>query len=448
MSKYPAGKSEYAFLLAIFLISAAPRANAQTTEEPGWFPKVLAMEFNDIYQYIPPFTSPYSGPHSFKNGASWRESTQIYDVYLGSQITKELQTYMDIEMTRGTGPGNGKGLGGYSNGDGAHSGAGTDPFVARLYLRYLYPLSTDTAPVDRAMDQLPNKEPLSAFEIRAGKMAVPDLFDKNRYANSSRTQFLNYSFITNVAWDYARDNRGYTYGAAGAFYSPRWQLTFGAYMMTKYANCGEFDNAVTSAYEYDIELATRLHNTGTLVRLLAYYNQARMGNYNDAVAIAQATLTTPDVAADGSPGRTKYGLGFNFEQPLADDGDTGLFGRLGINDGNNESFSYTEADRHISFGAQLSGARWNRNDDRAGAAFALNGLSSQHRNYLAAGGSGFMLGDGTLNYAVELILETYYRFQVGKYLQLTPDFQFVQNPGYNNDRGPAAIFGIRAHLSL
>ena len=56
-------------------------------------------------------------------------------------------------------------------------------------------------------------------------------------------------------------------------------------------------------------------------------------------------------------------------------------------------------------GAQLSGTHWHRADDRVAIAFAVNGLSHDHRDYLAAGGSGFLLDDGRLNYGRERILD-------------------------------------------
>ncbi|MGH8293053.1 MAG: carbohydrate porin, partial [Gammaproteobacteria bacterium] len=76
-----------------------------------------------------------------------------------------------------------------------------------------------------------------------------------------------------------------------------------------------------------------------------------------------------------------------------------------------------------------------------------NGLSSQHTAYLEAGGCGFDLCDGALNYGYEKILEAYYRIQVGKYVQVSPDMQFISNPGYNRDRGPARVIGLRLHAN-
>lgn len=194
-----------------------------------------------------------------------------------------------------------------------------------------------------------------------------------------------------------------------------------------------------------------------MVKLLAYRNTARMGVYRDAVQIAAAAGTVPDIVTDDREGRHKFGFGINVEQPLADDGDTGAFARLGWNDGKTESFVFTEVDRLVSVGGQVSGRHWLRPADRFGAAVAVEGLSDPHRDYLAAGGLGFLLGDGRLNYGPEQILELYYNAQLfgtrvlktyPLKIQLTPDFQYIRNPAYNRDRGPVKFWGVRFHLEL
>jgi carbohydrate-selective porin OprB len=172
-----------------------------------------------------------------------------------------------------------------------------------------------------------------------------------------------------------------------------------------------------------------------------------MGSYEEAMTLARATSTTPDVHANESPGRIKYGFGINLEQPLADNGETGLFARLGWSDGHTSTWSYTEVDQQVSAGLQVSGAHWDRSQDRFGIAYAIQGLSVPHREYLAAGGIGMLVGDGKLNYGLEQILEMYYRIQLGRYVQITPDFQYIQNPGYNRDRGPVEVYGLRVRLS-
>ncbi len=436
-----------------------PAETATTEQSPeqktegqlAWMPKVLGLQFNGIYQNVPGFHSPYEGEHSFRvDGGRGHNITHIYGVYLGSQVLSNLQAYLDIEMVRGSGVSKGLGLGGYVDGDVIKSGSadlGIGPYIARAYLRYYYPLSSNTEEVERDIDRLPGAEPASRVEIKAGKLSAADDFDLNRYANSTRTQFFNLAFINNTAWDYAADTRGYSYGVVISVVKPSWRLAYGIFEEPTKVNGNKFDGHLLQAQGNNLELTLKPNAAGTVIRLLAYLNQARMGNYEEALQTAEDTAAVPSVLANEKLGRTKYGFGLNFEQPLADKGETGIFGRLGWNDGHNEDFTYTDVDRHASLGVQLNGVHWGRPEDQVGCAYALDGLSSQHKNYLAAGGLSLFLGDGRLNYGPEQILETYYRIQLGKYVQVSPDFQYIQNPGYNRDRGPATVYSIRLHLN-
>ena len=435
-------------------VETAP-AEQQPEQKPEgqatWIPKLLGMQFNGIYQNVPGVHSPYEGAHSFTTeGGEGHNITHIYGAYIGSQILTSLQAYVDIEMAKGSGVSKGQGLGGYANGDVIRTGSvdlGAGPYVARAYLRYYYALSSETEKMERGQDQLPGDEPISRLEIKAGELSVADDFDLNSYADNTRTQFLNYSFINNTAWDYAGDTRGYSYGFVISLFQPKWRFSFGSYQMPTFANGNIFDEHILQAQGSNLELTLKPDDVGTVIRLLTYLNQGRMGNYSDAIAIGNATSSVPDVRADEKPGRTKYGFGLNFEQPLTDNGETGLFGRLGWNDGHNETFVYTEVDREASLGVQISGIHWWRDEDHLGIAYAVDGLSSEHRDYLADGGLGMLLGDGKLNYGLERILETYYRIQIGKYVQISPDFQYIIDPGYNRDRGPAAVYSMRVRLS-
>jgi hypothetical protein len=81
-------------------------------------------------------------------------------------------------------------------------------------------------------------------------------------------------------------------------------------------------------------------------------------------------------------------------------------------------------------------------------AFARNGLSAAHRDYLAAGGFGFFIGDGRLNYRPENIVETFFSLNVFKGTWVTLDIQRIQNPAYNADRGPVNVGSIRLHTEF
>jgi carbohydrate-selective porin OprB len=214
------------------------------------------------------------------------------------------------------------------------------------------------------------------------------------------------------------------------------------------ANGQRLMDALATSQGQQIELTLQPQKDGWALRFLAFRNTARMGIYSDAIAIAQATGQVPNIQADDAPGRHKYGFSINGELPLADNGDTGAFMRAGWNDGHTESFVFTEVDRTLSTGFQLSGVHWSRPNDHVAIAFVVDGLSSDHRDYLAAGGSGFVLGDGALNYGREQIIEAYYNLSVIDHLTLSPDLQLIHNPGYNRDRGPARFVGLRAHVEF
>ncbi|MEO9250976.1 MAG: carbohydrate porin [Gemmatimonadaceae bacterium] len=414
-----------------------------------WTVRALGTQINVIGQDLRPFHSPYAGVNSLSARGDSKIS-HAYGAYVGAQAGRYLQGYLDVEMIRGKGISGVTGLAGPTNGDVLRQGTfdlGNGPYVARAFVRYTVPLAgKEVDTLQRGIDQLPGPISSRRVEITAGKLAASDLFDVNRYANTTRQQFINWDLFNNTAWDFAADTRGYSNGIAVAWIHPLWTLRVGSFQMPTVANGNKFDSDLRRARGDHVELTLVAPQTGTIARFLGYMNHGRMGSYADALAKGRATNTVPDIAADGRPGRSKYGYGVNLEQPLADGGETGMFARLGWSDGKNESFVFTEVDRHVSAGLQLSGVHWGRKDDSVGIAGAQTGIVQIHRDYLNAGGLGFLLGDGKLNYGPEQLVEMYYRAQIGTYFQVGPDVQYIRNPGYNHDRGPATVLSLRVNL--
>jgi carbohydrate-selective porin OprB len=410
---------------------------------------LLGTQINVIGQDLRPFRSAYEGANSLVSRGDSKIS-HAYGVYAGIDAGHALQAYLDVEMIRGMGIGRVVGLAGPTNGDVLRQGTadlGSGPYVARAFLRYVVAFSgTERDTLPRAPDQNPSIVSARRLEVAAGKLAVGDLFDVNRYANSTRQQFMNWSLFQNTAWDFAADTRGYSNGVAVALIQPGWILRAGSFQMPREANGNVFDSDLERARGDQIELTVTIPHTQTTARILGYLNHARMGSYAEALAVGRALGRPPDIAADDRPGRTKYGFGLNVEQPLSDDGETGLFARFGWSDGRNESFAFTEVDRHLSLGGQLAGGHWGRPNDRIGLGAVSEGIVALHRDYLSAGGLGFLLGDGRLNYGSEQIVEGYYRLQAGPYCQLSPDVQHIRNPGYNRDRGPATVLSFRINF--
>lgn len=378
-----------------------------------------------------------------------RQASQSYGVYAGACVMTNLAVYVDAEMIRGSGISHASGLAAVTNGDVLRQGSvdlGDGPYVARAFIRYTIALPggrRDT--VAAAMDAMPGVLGARRVEVTAGKFAATDLFDLNRYANSTRTQFLDWVLFNNGAWDYAADTRGYSNGVAVAWITPQWALRAGSFQMPTFANGNRLDGNLANARGDNVEL-TVAGPHDAVIRVLAYENHGRMGRYAEATALAAGTGTPPNIVADDAPGRTKYGVGVNAELPIADNGETGVFARWGWSDGRNESFVFTEVDVHASAGVQIAGQRWRRDGDVIGLAAVVDGLEAPHRAYLAAGGSGFLLGDGALRYGPETVGEAYYRLQLGPHVALSPDAIVIMNPGYNRDRGPAVVFSARFNV--
>ncbi len=418
------------------------------------WPALLSAQYTYVLQHQTAIDADYSGRLSlYPQGDT--QATNTIGFYGGWAPVSWVQLYLDTEKFMGAGVSGSTGLGGLTNGDVVREGAAglkKTFYIARAFVRFLYPLGARETHVERGQDQIAGFEPDTRIEFKAGRMAVTDDFDHNRYASAARTQFLNWSLWANTSWDYAANTRGYTDGVVLAYVSPAWALRYGIYRMPLVAN-GQTLETLNRAQGENLELTWSALPEQAVIRLLAFRNTARMGNYREALAIAGSRGLVPDVAADGRDGRHKYGFGINAELPLADEGETGMFARLGWNDGATESFVFTEVDRVATLGAQLSGVHWHRPQDRVGLGLVVEGLSNAHRDYLAAGGSGFLLDDGRLNYGHEKIVETYYRAQLfetpGRFpvrLQLSPDFQFISDPGFNRDRGPARFYALRVHL--
>jgi carbohydrate-selective porin OprB len=194
-----------------------------------------------------------------------------------------------------------------------------------------------------------------------------------------------------------------------------------------------------------VERPYRLGGRNAVLRALAFRNRMNAGGFRDALALGAPSGAVPDVTLVRMD-RTKQGFGLSTQVEITPQ--VGGYVRAGWNDGKTETYAFTEIDRSLAAGLLVKGNAWKRENDSAGIAGYLNGLSREHREYLAAGGQGFFLGDGRLSYGLEQIFEVFYSLGVARGARLTADLQHLVNPGYNRDRGPARVFSLRAHFEL
>jgi high affinity Mn2+ porin len=417
-----------------------------SSTKPWW----ISGQVNIVFQAHPDFHALYSGPNSL-SARGEHATSRVLTLYTGYQFSKHTEALFDLESAGGRGISDALGMAGFTNVDVVRNPAlGSKPYVARAMLHQVFALSKKEEDGERTPTSLLTKLPNRRLELRAGKMSLADYFDLNSVGSDSHLQFLNWTAVNNGAYDYAADTRGYTFAGLVEYQDRNWGVRFAEALMPKVANGPSLDFNLFRARSENIEFEVRPElwkGKHTVARLLSYINHANMGSYREAVqAFLIGTDPQPSIEAHRRQGRIKYGFGLSVEQEITKT--VRAFGRLGWNEGQNESFAYTEVDQAMEVGADLRLERWKRPADKVGVAFISNGISRLHQLYLALGGNGFLLGDGQLTYAREDILESYYTVRLWRGLYFSPELQWAVHPGYNKDRGPVVVPGLRLHLEL
>ena len=414
----------------------------------------VSGQANIIFQGRLPFHSPYEGPNSFHGSAEYRTS-MVGTLYTALRRNRSVRYntdfIFDLELAAGRGLSQALGLAGFTNLDVVRNpNLGSTPYIARYQIHQVIGLTNKTTSQETSEFALASTVPQRRIEFRIGKMTLPDFFDVNSFGSDSHLQFMNWTVDNNGAWDYAADTRGYTVGGLAEYDDRVWSLRYGIFAMPTVANGIDLDWAFSRAHGQNSEFELRkgwLPRHKGVNRVLFYANRAHMGVYREAVQDYLAGIDpTPTITAHEHVGSLKYGFGYNTEQEVT--ANLSVFGRFGWNEGQHESFAYTEDDQTFQVGAAYFPVRWHRPADKMGVAVVSNAIKRDHQNYLKYGGLGFILGDGKLNYGRENIVESYYTWHAWKGLFYSVDIQHINNPGYNRDRGPAWIGSVRMHVDF
>jgi high affinity Mn2+ porin len=432
-----------AICLAPLVAFAVPAAAQNATTDSGsqeqrwnWH-----VQNTDIVQGDPGFHAQYSGPNSLDSHGEIRETVSL-DLLAGVRLWRGAEAHIDGLMWQGFGLSKTRGAEGFPNGEAFRTGNDVPNVnITRSFLRQTIGFGGDQEGVEDDQLQLAGKRDVSRLTLTLGKMSVKDIFDNNTYANDPRTQFMNWALMANEAWDYPADSIGFETGFAAELNQPQWALRYGFFQMPKFSNGVGQDENYLKAWGMVVEFERRyaLNNHPGAVRLLTYLNRAHMGSY-------QAALNDPNRPADIQATRayrSKYGFGLNVEQEVCTN--IGVFSRLGWSDGENEAWAFSDVDRSATLGVSINGGPWRRANDTFGIAGIVNGISRIHQEFLEAGGTGILAGDGKLSYGWEKILETYYDAGVWKTIHLAVDYQFITDPAFNRDRGPVSVIGARLH---
>jgi high affinity Mn2+ porin len=408
-------------------------------------PQTLAVhgQATMVTQGVGGFADPYRGTNSLAPDQV-RETIDV-TLYAGVRPWAGGELWVNPEIDQGFGLSNTLGVAGFPSAE-AYKVGKAEPYLRlqRLFFRQTIGLGGESTAVAPAANQLGGQQAANRVVLTLGKFGVGDVFDTNRYAHDPRGDFLNWSAVDTGSFDYAADAWGYSTGAAAEWYQGAWTLRAGLFNLSKVPN-GETLERDFRQYQVDLEVEHR-HVIGGqpgAIRITAFRNRGQFGRFDDALALAGAQGQPADTALVRQR-TTRMGADVNLEQAVTST--LGVFARAGFADGAIEPYDFTDIDRTAQLGAALNGAGWGRSNDRIGLVGIVNGISREHERYLDAGGIGVLVGDGRLPHpGAEAIAEAYYDWQPRKGFDVTVDYQFIANPGYNRDRGPANVFALRLH---
>jgi hypothetical protein len=426
------------------------------TEGSIWdMPVNLHGQTTYINQRYNNFTSSYSGMNSLSANKSM-SYTWSGTLFFGARIAQDTDIYFNPEVVSGVAFSGLVGMGGFTNGEATKAGGAQAKFYsARAFVRQTINQEGEKVVLENEANQITQTVSSNRVVLTGGQFSTLDIFDDSRYAKDPRVQFMNWGNMTYLAYDYAADARGYSWGLAGEWYLDNWVMRASRMITPKTPNGRDLNWQIFNAYGDQVELE-RQHNITDLpgkVSVLAYRNKMILARFQDATNYivqnsAQGTQAINNVRNNY---QYKTGVGINAEQALTKD--LGIYGRAFTSDGHTETMSFTEADNSVSVGLGLNGTSWQRPRDTVGISMMQNGLSSYRRNYLQAGGVSYFIGDyagpnQTISYRPERIAEMYYNATVIKNVLFGINYQHVSNPAYNSARGPVQIYSFRVHAEF
>ena len=459
------------------MAQSAPTPTPDTSNEPALPgaapPQVWAVHGQATFldQYHPAFRSAYRGANSLDPESRGDETSDV-TLYAGLRPWAGAELWVNAEIDQGFGLSNTLGIAAFPSAE-AYKVGSSSPYVRvpQLFFRQTLDLGGAPQTIDADLNVLGGHQTANRVVLTIGKFGVGDVFDTNAYAHDPRNDFFNWALVDAGTFDYAADAWGYSYGVAAEWYQDWWALRAGGFALSRVPNSPALDTSGGQVqYVAEAEERHAVWGRAGKLKLLAFLTRGRMGDYNDAIALAEGT-GTPSAGAEGvqyrgglgfgstAPGmagavpsvaavrqyRSRTGISLNLEQALT--GQLGMFVRTGLAEGGREAYEFTDADKTFAVGLSLQGKSWGRPDDTVGLATVIDDISRRHKNYLAAGGLGILIGDGALrNSGPEQAVEAYYSCAVTSYAHVTADYQFVNNPAYNRDRGPVSILGVRLHV--
>ena len=186
-------------------LSNAKGSTPSQPEFPSW---EIHGQTTYIQQGYPAFRSPYLGENSLTPWSQTR-NTWTSSAFLGLKLWDGGELYYNPELFQGFGLHNTTGAAGFPNGEAQKSNFAYPRYnTSRFFLRQTFGLGGEQENIESSYGQMASKKDVSRLTFQVGKFAVHDIFDSNRYASNSRSDFLNWSIWAAGAFDYAADRVG------------------------------------------------------------------------------------------------------------------------------------------------------------------------------------------------------------------------------------------------
>jgi len=248
------------------------------------------------------------------------------------------------------------------------------------------------------------------YRVSFGQIDLTSYFDRNAFANSETFQFISPLFVNNIAIAWGGDDNGYGPGLVFHLHPMKnFEVSLGLFE-------GNGDYKDTFDQPFWIAEMEFKRDQGELE-----------GNYRFIVwsnETDRPTILNPNIMKSYN-----RGFGISFNQKLTPQ--FGVWGRFGLQDGEVSHFSH-----HASLGAQFKGVL-SRPDDVIGIALAITSISNEQKQF-----SGFNPVFNNDEYAAEI----YYNLTTGHGFHVTPDVQYISNPGGDGGVDPITVYGIRTQL--
>ncbi len=409
-------------------------------------------DFSGIYQGYPSFASPaFNGPKTFRSNGEAREVVSL-DLFIGAKLWDGAEFWFNPEIDQGFGVSNSTGLAGFLN-NGAFKLGQAAPYarVEDYFIRQTFNFGGTTTDAPAGEVNFATTQSSNRLVITAGRLSQFTLIGASTYFDV-KGGLSNWNFGFPLSYDFGSDFWGSTFGALGEYYYGPFVARLGIFQMTKepfdsqlYAgqslNPSFFNDFNTTAeLEYNY---TALGQPGK-VKATGWLVHGYFADINTALSNAAASGTTP-IFDNSRQTSTKPGFLVTAEQHITKD--IGIFALYGQESGRYEPYDGDDSDEYIAAGIQIAGTKWGRPNDVFSVAGAIDNISSEYIKFLAAGGTGLEIANGSLPvFGREQVLETYYKFQVTDTVSLTFDYQHLTNPGYNAERGPVNAFLGRARF--